>query len=157
MAKPLGFFHKQKNTKDGLRPSCGACKSEARKIFYQANKEIIISHQKLIRLANPEKQKRWQTNRNAYYCCIANSANYRAKKFNISEKLYGIDVLRIHTMYNSMCILCGSKVKVSIDHVIPLSLGGANAFHNLQLLCKVCNSLKYRKTIDYRLEALQAS
>lgn len=45
----------------------------------------------------------------------------------------------------SICGLCGKKVdkaEQTIDHILPLSLGGADAPHNVQLAHRRCNSGK---------------
>jgi 5-methylcytosine-specific restriction endonuclease McrA len=53
--------------------------------------------------------------------------------------------------YNHKCLCCGrDDVPMSLDHVIPRSLGGADTIDNVQPLCKSCNSKKSNKTIDYR-------
>jgi hypothetical protein len=40
------------------------------------------------------------------------------------------------------CVKCGSNERLEFDHVIPVSLGGANTARNLQLLCETCNRSK---------------
>ena len=40
------------------------------------------------------------------------------------------------------CVECGAKENLEFDHMIPLKLGGANTFRNLQLLCSACNKSK---------------
>jgi 5-methylcytosine-specific restriction endonuclease McrA len=51
--------------------------------------------------------------------------------------------------YGSACLACG-KPEVTIDHVLPVSKGGANTIDNVQPLCRWCNTSKGTKTIDYR-------
>lgn len=37
------------------------------------------------------------------------------------------------------CKNCGVAEKLEVDHIVPLSKGGANDFSNLQSLCKKCH------------------
>lgn len=48
------------------------------------------------------------------------------------------------------CLGCGRVEKLTVDHVVPLSLGGNNWPANLQPLCLSCNLKKHTKIIDYR-------
>jgi hypothetical protein len=53
--------------------------------------------------------------------------------------------------YNNYCLACGRKdVKLTADHVLPLSLGGTSNIDNIQPLCQSCNSSKNNRHIDYR-------
>lgn len=52
--------------------------------------------------------------------------------------------------YNNVCLCCGKKKSLTIDHVVPISLGGKSDIENLQPLCGSCNSSKRDKTIDFR-------
>lgn len=40
--------------------------------------------------------------------------------------------------------LCGTKYRLTMDHIVPLDLGGGNHRANLQCLCKACNKAKGR-------------
>jgi 5-methylcytosine-specific restriction endonuclease McrA len=56
--------------------------------------------------------------------------------------------------YNYTCLCCGKKepeIKLTIDHVVPLSKGGRNEIGNIQPLCKSCNSSKRTRSTDYRV------
>lgn len=51
-------------------------------------------------------------------------------------------------IYNSAdgrCVLCGRKIEyddMSLDHITPLAMGGADSVENLQCTCKACNLFK---------------
>jgi 5-methylcytosine-specific restriction endonuclease McrA len=54
--------------------------------------------------------------------------------------------------YNYMCLCCSrDDAELTIDHVVPLSLGGSNDISNIQPLCLTCNLSKGVRTVDYRL------
>jgi len=48
------------------------------------------------------------------------------------------------------CLCCGSSVRLTIDHIVPVNKGGANRLSNLQALCRSCNSRKSDTFIDFR-------
>ena len=53
--------------------------------------------------------------------------------------------------YGNACLRCGDRgALLTLDHVVPLSLGGTNLTENIQPLCGNCNSWKNVKVIDYR-------
>lgn len=52
--------------------------------------------------------------------------------------------------YDNRCACCGAQSPLTVDHVIPVSRGGANTLENAQPLCRSCNSSKGTKKTDYR-------
>lgn len=40
------------------------------------------------------------------------------------------------------CVECGATDHLSLDHIIPWSLGGEDTMENLQTMCRSCNSRK---------------
>jgi 5-methylcytosine-specific restriction endonuclease McrA len=55
--------------------------------------------------------------------------------------------------YNYTCLCCRKQepeIKLTLDHVKPLKMGGRNTVGNIQPLCSSCNFSKGAKWIDYR-------
>ena len=38
------------------------------------------------------------------------------------------------------CSFCGLAADLTVDHILPLSMGGTNDITNLRVLCRSCNS-----------------
>ena len=49
---------------------------------------------------------------------------------------------RIYKRDSYRCLFCGSGDDLTLDHIHPKSLGGADTEDNLQTLCRSCNSSK---------------
>jgi len=58
--------------------------------------------------------------------------------------------LALMEFYGGRCLCCGSTENITVDHVIPLSLGGSNSIANIQPLCEGCNLDKGQDVADYR-------
>lgn len=69
-------------------------------------------------------------------------ANGYTSKENVREWVF--------TTYGKICLKCGSKDDIQLDHIVPINGGGKNVLSNLQPLCKSCNVSKGTKVEDYR-------
>lgn len=59
----------------------------------------------------------------------------------------------LKAFYDFKCLCCGKQepeIKLTRDHVLPLTQGGTDSIDNIQPLCARCNSKKNYKHIDYR-------
>lgn len=90
--------------------------------------------------SNPERKNAQIKNRKARI--LGNGGSYTAEEW-----------IELKNKYNNTCLCCGKKepeIKLTFDHVMPISKGGENTIENAQPLCLSCNSRKKDKHIDYR-------
>lgn len=74
-------------------------------------------------------------------------ARQRRHLRRVAETQFVILPKELRRLYSQPCAACGSLVNQSIDHIIPLSLGGLHSIGNLQTLCLPCNVKKANRTM----------
>lgn len=77
--------------------------------------------------------------------CYDWARKYRAKKYSAEGTFTAAEFAALCEAYDNRCARCGTKTKLTADHVIPLIAGGSNMIDNIQPLCKPCNSSKKDK------------
>ena len=91
---------------------------------------------------DPDRGKVYQHRRRAMK--LTNGGSYTTAEWrSLKEK------------YEFRCLCCHKtepEIKLTVDHVVPLTRGGANNISNIQPLCRQCNLSKHTRTIDYRPE-----
>lgn len=160
-------FYKKSAAKDGLKPWCKVCANEAHILYSpeiknannrkhrQAHVEEERERSRQWRQNNPEKakeQKRKYQKENPLKF-LEYSNNHRALKNNNGGKITAQEWEALKAKYNFTCLCCGRQepeIKLELDHVIPLKLGGENTIENAQPLCGSCNKKKGTKHIDFR-------
>lgn len=142
-------------------------RQEWRKARYAAIKDHELSYYKNYRAANLEKQRersrKWyhenkeRAQRTHREWAQANPEKPRAREHRRRARLlnaegsYTVEQwVALRAWFGDVCLACGSKEDITIDHVVPLCKGGTNSIENLQPLCKSCNSRKRTLIKDYR-------
>jgi hypothetical protein len=77
---------------------------------------------------------------------LTTGQNTRARKMGVPGVLEESEWQATLEAHNNACASCGSTKDISIDHIIPVSKGGANTSDNIQPLCRRCNSRKGNRT-----------
>jgi 5-methylcytosine-specific restriction endonuclease McrA len=93
------------------------------------------------RQANPDRHNANNQRRRALK--KGNGGSYTAQEWGQLKERYG-----------HRCLCCGKpepEIKLTVDHVIPISKRGSNDIGNIQPLCYSCNASKQDRAIDYRL------
>lgn len=104
----------------------------------------------------------------AHSAITAKAEKYGRTQFIIRSRLYSglnkqtmnigplADDERLKMVLPQACCYCGSRVYLSVDHLIPTKRGGANAGDNLVWACRSCNSSKCaRDALEWLAEKKQ--
>jgi hypothetical protein len=131
----LAKLGKSSNAKGSLRSI------ESRK------KMSILGSKRIGRLAGGYKDGRWSIQ--GYSSWKKNNRN-RKKRSAIGSHTFK-EWEKIKEICDFTCLMCGEKepdIKLTEDHIIPLSKGGSDYINNIQPLCKACNCRKHAKIIN---------
>ena len=81
----------------------------------------------------------------------------RAERYG-SKHIEKVEIATLFFRDNGRCQICNRKLNLdravphkmaaTIDHVVPLSLGGEHSYKNTQLACFMCNSIKGNRTVE---------
>jgi 5-methylcytosine-specific restriction endonuclease McrA len=113
----------------------------------ETSKKYKIEHAETLR----QKDREWK--RANIERKRASDRNRRALKKGSNGKITAKQWLALKEFYGYTCLACGYKepeIKLTLDHVVPLVLGGSHSIDNAQPLCLSCNCSKGTRVIDYR-------
>lgn len=138
-------------------------------------KDCKNEYQRQWRLANPDYKKRWRENHPDADRTWRESEHGQEYRRALQRKLYAKNPARyldrthrrrkyytegtmpadwweqLLDWYGPVCLKCGSEEQLTLDHVVPLSLGGKHELANAQILCRSCNCSKGNRSCeDYR-------
>lgn len=105
--------------------------------YYQNNKPVLTANNRRYRKAHPEVMQVCRLRR-------------RARLIAAVGVLTTDDWRVITDSYGSICLRCKRAVRLTVDHVVPLSKGGEHCACNIQPLCHSCNTSKRTRDWDYR-------
>jgi 5-methylcytosine-specific restriction endonuclease McrA len=145
---------------------CNICKENKEIIAYKEDKPLCASCYRIHFYKKPKRkcnicQKEGLIGaiiNNKKYCMscykkIIRKEEYKALDHKRKARIKGNGgnitgkELKIIKHRDKSCVYCGSKEKLSYDHIIPLTRGGKSSFNNYVLACLNCNSSKGNKDV----------
>jgi 5-methylcytosine-specific restriction endonuclease McrA len=164
-----------KTYKDGIRSKCKECLSEYSKKWRSENIDVVrVKDRERGKL--PDRKEKHKKYTDKYYANNKDFINGKIKQWRLDNLVIYREKAKIIScnrrarvkgnggtikekewkklcdFYGNRCLCCGAEnVKLTIDHVIPIKLGGTNTIDNAQPLCGRCNSSKGARHKDYRI------
>jgi 5-methylcytosine-specific restriction endonuclease McrA len=157
----------------GLHKQCKPCRSRMnadRNIYryhnepgykervaeYQSNlaPEVRQEYRRREYQKNKERYKRsaksWLENNRAVRRQISRRYKIKRKEWELRGSFSQNEWEELVELTGGVCVRClKSDVKLTQDHIVPLSKGGINNISNIQPLCGPCNSSKGTKSTNY--------
>jgi len=163
--KPTYEFGKHKLHIDGLQSICKQCKKQIDINYIKLHKleKKEYDKQREIKITKEEKIKKNNRRRQLYKNNLKRRIYNRSWKRNNPNKILlqvqkrrvllqsqrgdftEQDWINIKNSYKNKCAYCRSDEKLTIDHIIPLSIGGKHDKNNIVPACCSCNSTKWNK------------
>lgn len=116
------YYEKHENNKEKSR-----IRARQRRV---ENPEALATAKRKYRFNHPERVKA------AQFC------RRSRKRQNHKVKWSSADLAKRFESLGKQCIYCGSKNDLTVDHFLPVSMGGADCLSNFVLACRSCNSSK---------------
>lgn len=131
--------------------------------YYQANREKVDSAVKEWRASNRARvnelaQARYRANPEPHIARTARwlrenperHAERQHQRRALTQSATSPEVLAavIAELRQTPCAYCGSRERIEIDHIVPLSRGGKHEPGNLAPACKRCNTSKNNRLLD---------
>jgi 5-methylcytosine-specific restriction endonuclease McrA len=132
VTKPLSEFHKNAGTRDGYNYACKPC----------AIAVVMKSFQRHPETVHKARQR-------DYHSASQHARNQRKRMNRKGAPQNDFTLQQWVTMqerYSFCCAYCGRvRKRLTQDHIIPLSRGGAHTASNIVPACYPCNTRKHNK------------
>jgi len=121
-----------------------------KKLSIEHRRKLSLKKKELLK--NPGNHPNWKGGITTYNRKLYLNGRRRVLKLNATGNHTFGEWENLKAQYNWTCPSCGKsepEIKLTEDHIIPLTKGGSDNIENIQPLCRSCNSKKYNKIIKY--------
>ena len=171
-----GFYLKKNGNRDS--PRCKSCRNQSKKFqnsyktqgedlnekqriryhnLKKLNSDFNITHNERIDFYRKRKLLTPEGKENSLRWSREARSRRRALKVNAVGQHTEAEWQELCRKYNYLCLACLKNKFLTRDHIVPLSKGGTDFIDNIQPLCMSCNTSKYTKTIDYRINFVKGA
>ena len=125
-----------------------------KRLWQKNNYQKTVDYNKEYRRTHPEAVKKW---RRTDWQNNKERINFRSRlredrERNAIGKHTFEEWITLKSKYHNKCVNCKKQepaIKLTRDHIIPLTMNGSNNIDNIQPLCGSCNSSKNNKYMNY--------
>ncbi len=87
---------------------------------------------------------------------LSQNIKRRLKKYGTKTVDNSVTLTSVYMKHKGVCQECGIDTKrihpprpnsASVEHIIPLSMGGSHTWDNVELLCHKCNTTRNNETM----------
>lgn len=168
-------FRPKKGASDGLQSWCIVCQNEASKEHARRKAPAVKAARKeaaKTRPPNPpaltsaEKTARWKekdpeharATQRRYMASPGGKLRHRLTSSRRRARMNGVvtpaEWFLMLVAWGHRCAYCRAEIALTIDHVVPVSVGGVHDITNVVPACKRCNDTKNDAPLDEALERL---
>ena len=154
-AKPFEAFSPRRANSDGFETRCKKCYAAYRKEYLNnnpdvaANRRVDSRERGRVKRSTPEGRRavaeatsRWRENNRDRARALSRAQYGKREALKNGSSSRSVSTEEARRIIGQPCANCGAAENIHIDHIIPLSRGGAHSIGNLQPLCAYCNISK---------------
>ncbi len=165
-AKQLDQFPRDANASRGRRSNCKPCHTARAKDWYAENKadhlpRVKARYQRDIERMRARDAERYERDKPKRIALVVEAGHRRRALLRGADAERGITVTALRKRHGDACCYCKQTMtfargngrafvptKATIEHVVPLALGGHHTWANTTLACWQCNVRKNATPLD---------
>jgi len=145
--KPVAEFYTAKGHNDGFQSRCILCEKKYAKEKRKLYRERHNAYRKKWRAENIEHVRAVDRKYRESHKELWAAKERRRRAKQLANPVFKISAKELKRLYDSACVYCGSCERITLDHVIPIHLGGSHSIGNLVPACGACNFSKGSKLL----------